>query len=402
MTSGGKRSAGLAALLLLFAACAAPPRRGEAPSPPPAPPPAPSRPAVPVPPTPSAVERPIRVRIAVGRETLLLDGEGIRARRTDGTLLASSEGLVSIRADVDAILWNAGERVGSPLDVRSSGGIRVDGKRIRGAVRLIASDGRLTAIALIPLEEYVSAVLAKEVSPSFLPEALAAQAVAVRTYALLGMSRPRGPDFDLVSDVEDQVFDGFDNVSDRFREAAESTRGEALYYRGTLARAVYHSTCGGRTESAENAWGTDVPYLRSVVCDDCRESPVWRWEYRMDAAEGRRVAMAVGVRPGKWLTFEVTRTTSSGRAARIRVSSGGFSLEISASRFRRMAGYAKVRSLAFTIVPYANGWVFHGKGYGHGVGMCQWGANGMAKEGASHREILQRYYPGTELRGGNR
>lgn len=347
-------------------------------------------------------ERPVRVRIAADRETLLLEGEEIRAWGSDGRLTASSEGLASVRAEGGFLLWEARQRVGSPLDVRSPGGLRIEGKRIHGAVRLVASGGRLTAVALVPLEGYVAAVLAKEASPSFPPEALAAQAVAVRTYALLAMARPRNPDFDLVSGVEDQVFDGFDGVNDLFLEAAESTRGEALYFRGELVRAVYHSTCGGRTESAENAWGRDVPYLRSLFCDDCRESPVWRWEYRMDAAEGRRVALALGVRPEGQVTFEITRKTSTGRASRIRISSGGIGLEIRASRFRRTAGYAKVRSLDFAILPAADGWIFSGKGYGHGVGMCQWGANGMAKAGKTHREILQRYYPGTEVRGGNR
>lgn len=393
-----------AALLFLLTACAAPPRRGESSFPPSPPPPAPKIPAAPVPPPPPAgpAERPVRVRIAAEREFLDLEGDEIRAWESDGRWIASSKGVASVRAEGEFLLWDARQRVGSPLDVRSPGGLRIEGKRIHGAVRLAASGGRLTAVALVPLEEYVAAVLAKEAAPSFLPEALAAQAVAVRTYALQAMARPRSPDFDLVSDVEDQVFDGFDGVNDVFRRAAESTRGEALYFRGKLARAVYHSTCGGRTESAENAWGKDVPYLRSVSCDDCRESPMWRWEYRMDAAEGRRVALALGIRPEGRPSFEITRRTSTGRASRVRISSGGAGVEVRASRFRRTAGYAKVRSLDFTIVPAADGWMFRGSGYGHGVGMCQWGTNGMAKAGKTHREILERYYPGTEVRGGNR
>lgn len=342
------------------------------------------------------------MRIVADRETLLLEGEEIRAWGSDGRLTASSEGLASVRAEGEFLLWDARQRVASPLDVRSSGGLWVEGKRIPGAVRLIASGGRLDAVALIPLEEYVAAVLSREAAPSFLPEALAAQAVAVRTYALRAMARPRSPDFDLVSDVRDQVFDGVDGVGEIFRAAADSTRGEVLFYGGELARAVYHSTCGGRTESAENAWGQDVPYLQSVFWDACRESPVYRWEYRMTLEEGRRIALALGVHPEGRPVFEVTARTSTGRADRIRVASGGVGLEIRASRFRRAAGYTKVRSLGFTITPATDGWVFYGSGYGHGVGMCQWGANGMAKAGKTHREILDRYYPGTEVRGGAR
>ena len=86
---------------------------------------------------------------------------------------------------------------------------------------------------------------------------------------------------DVVAGVEDQVFEGFEGIDEGFRLAAEATRGEVLLYMGRLARTVYHSTCGGRTESAKNVWGTDVPYLRSVYCEDCRESRAWRWEYRI-------------------------------------------------------------------------------------------------------------------------
>lgn len=313
-----------------------------------------------------------------------------------------SDGPVSASAEGNRISWGQGRTFDSPVDAWSPGGLRIDGKPLRGRVRLSASQGTLQAVIPVPLEEYVAAVLSKEAAPSFLPEALAAQAVAVRTYALLGMTRPRSPDYDLVSDVEDQVFDGNDGVSEPFRRAAESTRGEAITWRGELARAVYHSTCGGRTESAANAWGQDVPYLRSLFCDDCRDSRVWRWAYRMGSEEGRRVAKALGIQPSGPLFLEVTEWNSTGRAARVRISSGGVSRTMKASLFRRAAGYAKVRSLKMEIVPAAGGWDISGEGYGHGVGMCQWGANGMARAGKNHREILLRYYPGTEIRGGGR
>lgn len=342
------------------------------------------------------------MRIAADRETLVLTGDEIRAWGADGRLVAVSGGTAYLRAEGGYLLWEERQRVDSPIDVRSREGLTVEGKRIHGTVRLVATGDRLAAVAMIPLEEYVAAVLSKEAAPAFLPEALAAQAVAMRTYTLLAMARPRSDDYDLVSDVEDQVFDGSAGVGESFRSAAESTMGEALFFRGKLARSVYHSTCGGRTEDAANAWGRDVPYLRSLVCDDCRESPVWRWEYRMLAEEGSRIARVLGGRPDGPIAFEIARRTSTGRASRIRISSGGIDLEVRASRFRRAAGYAKVRSLDFMIKPSADGWVFRGSGYGHGVGMCQWGSNGMAKRGNTWREILRRYYPGTEVRGGNR
>ena len=402
MMTGGKRGAGIVALLLFFAGCAAPPRRAEPPAPVPSPAPPVMVPAPAPMPPPIPAERPVRVMLATDRKELYLAGESIRAWGPRGELLAVSDGPVSASAEGTRISWGQGRTFESPVDAWAPGGLRIDGKPLRGRVRLIASAGSLQAVISVPLEEYVAAVLSKEAAPSFLPEALAAQAVAVRTYALLGMARPRSPDYDLVSDVEDQVFDGNDSVGDPFHQAAESTRGEAITWRGELARAVYHSTCGGRTETAANAWGQDVPYLRSLICDDCRESRVWRWVYRMGIEEGRRVAKALGIQPSGRLLLEVTERNSTGRASRMRISSGGVSREMKASLFRRSAGYAKVRSLKMEIVPRTDGWELSGEGYGHGVGMCQWGANGMAKAGKNHREILLRYYPGTEIRGGGR
>jgi len=252
---------------------------------------------------------------------------------------------------------------------------------------------------VVPLEAYVAAVVSREAGPRFQPEALAALAVAARTYAVGAAAKPRDPAYDVVGSVEDQVFEGMDGVTPAFREAADRTRGIVVRYRGELAETVYHSTCGGRTEDAGSAWGKDVPYLRAQRCDDCADSPYYRWEYRITGAEGRRVAKALGVPPGKDLRIAVTGRTPTGRASRVGISSGGVSRELQAKEFRKAAGYANVRSLKMEIVPVAGEWRITGEGWGHGVGMCQFGANGMARRGAVFREILARYYPGTDITG---
>jgi stage II sporulation protein D len=105
----------------------------------------------------------------------------------------------------------------------------------------------------------------------------------------------------------------------------------------------------------------------------------------------------MGVPAGEDLRISVTGLTSTGRAARVKILSGGVARETQAAEFRKAAGYSRVRSLWMTIEPAGEGWLITGRGYGHGVGMCQFGANGMAKAGKGFREILARYYPGTEL-----
>jgi len=203
------------------------------------------------------------------------------------------------------------------------------------------AERELLAIAVVPLETYVAAVLSREAPPRFHPEAHAALAVAVRTYAVGAAAKPRDPAYDVVGSVEDQVFDGVDGVSAVFREAADRTRGLVVRYRGELARTYTTRRAGGGPRTPESAWGKDIPYLRAQPCGDCADSPAYRWEYRMSEAEGRRVAKALGVPPGKDLRIAVTARTPTGRASRVRISSGGVSRELQARSSGRRRGTQK-------------------------------------------------------------
>jgi stage II sporulation protein D len=353
--------------------------------------------AVVAPPIEATGPRFIRVLLSEGTSEVVLEGETIRAWSVDGSLAAEAEGRVTLAAVGERIRWNRSRLLGDALDAAGTPDLRVGNREGVGRVRLLARKGKLLAVAVVPLEAYVAAVLRREAPPRFHPEALAALAVAVRTYAVGAAGKPRDPAYDVVGGVEDQVFDGSSGTPAVFREAADRTRGRVARYRGELARTVYHSTCGGRTEDAGSAWGKDIPYLRAQPCDDCADSPVYRWEYRLSEAEARRMAKTLGVPPGKDLRIAVIGRTPTGRASRLRISSGGVVREVQAAEFRKAAGYANVRSLKMEIVPVSGGWRITGEGWGHGVGLCQFGANGMARRGAGFREILARYYPGIEI-----
>ncbi len=329
--------------------------------------------------------------------TVLLQGDSMRVWNAGGNLIATGSGSMRLSAVGDRIVWGAEKVFDSPIDVLDPGGLVIEGRHLPGRVRFSSRNGGIRIVAVVPLEEYVAAVLSREASPSFPSQALEALAVAVRTYTHSTMATPRDPDYDVVAGVQDQVFEGVGDIGEAYRAAAEVTRGEILQFRGGLARTVYHSTCGGMTESAGNAWGKDVPYLQSMRCEDCRDSPVWRWEYRMGLGEARRIALTLGVRSGEDLRIEVAGRTPAMRARHIRLSSGGITRETKADLFRRTAGYTRMRSLWAEIAPVAGGFRITGNGYGHGVGLCQWGAAGMAKRGAGYREILARYYPMTQL-----
>jgi stage II sporulation protein D len=310
----------------------------------------------------------------------------------NGTLGLSADGG---RIQVGGLL------VEGPVELGGDAPFDVAGRQLSaGCVRILNRQGKLIAVAELPLEDYVAAVLSREASPSFRPAALAALAVAVRTYAVNAAAKPRDPAYDLLNGIDDQVFEGFDRLLPQFREAALATRGVLLYIGDSPAPANYHSTCGGRTESAADAWGKPFDHLVSVACDDCRESPSYRWEYRLTFEEAKRIAQQLGLRARKDLKIEVISETPTGRAARIRLSSGGASREAAAAAFRQAAGSTRVKGLKMSIRKVGDGWRIKGEGYGHGVGLCQWGADGMAGRGADYREILGRYYPGARLVGG--
>jgi stage II sporulation protein D len=223
-------------------------------------------------------------------------------------------------------------------------------------------------------------------------------AVAIRSYTVAGLASPKAREYDLLPGVEDQVFDGDHAVNRSFLEAAEATAGTVLLRDGSVPRAVYHSTCGGRTEGAGDAWEKGNPWPPSAPCEDCRHSPAWRWVYRMAEAEAVRVLASLGVEGDHDPRVEVRGRTATGRVTRLLLTVEGrrrARKEVKGADFRRAAGYGKVKSLSFEVrrLP-GGGLIFSGKGYGHGAGLCQWGADGMARKGASWGEILGRYYPG--------
>jgi stage II sporulation protein D len=301
-----------------------------------------------------------------------------------------------------------------PLDrdearVRHVGdGLEVDGQPIEGAVRFRTSDpahalragntdvrGEVVAVPrgrkvllvnVLPLEDYVAAVLGGEMPVTFPTEALKAQAVAARTYALQRKIDALSQPVHLGSSVLAQVYGGLNRENPHTRAATEATAGQVLTYELEPIEAYFHSSCEGRTETGLAALGRDLPYLQSVDCN-CRPGPSTRWALDVSDDELER---AFGARGG----VKVLARTSTGRVRRLQI--GGRSVD--AVQFRQLLGYDKVRSLSFDVASDGHGGVrLTGRGSGHGAGLSQWGAKQMADEGRDYRAILSHFYPGTEL-----
>ncbi len=275
--------------------------------------------------------------------------------------------------------------------------ISLDGKTYRGAMDITKdSGGTLTVINDVPLEEYVMGVLAGEVSPQWPLEALKAQAIAARTFALLKrQSRTKGEEYDLDNSETNQMYQGTGLVNANIQSAVLETRGQVLIYKNSPVEAFFHSNCGGRTSKASDVWGRDLPYLQSVSCPYCRKGPHFRWATKILIQDLVRKLRKSGLAVGDIVRLKGLERDESERFRLVEImDADGRYKTLKAIEFRKAVGSDLIRSTDFTAVVEGNAVVFNGKGCGHGVGLCQEGAYGMAMRGYNAFEILRHYYRG--------
>ncbi len=273
----------------------------------------------------------------------------------------------------------------------------VGDRTVRGRILVRAEGDRLEVLNRIDLETYVASIVGAEMSPSWPMEALRAQAVAARTYALHEAGRRRRFDWDLRATVNSQVYRGVSAESRETREATAATQGEILTYRGAPILAVFHSTAGGRTATAGEVWGRDLPYLRNVDIEEEADAPHTYWRTVFSNADLDRQLTDAGIEVGSLRDLVVTARTESGRVATLEVRGSSQVARLFGPSLRSFAGGLDLRSKLFDIRSVPDGFAFVGSGYGHGVGMSQWGARALAERGETYRRILERFYPGTRL-----
>jgi stage II sporulation protein D len=267
------------------------------------------------------------------------------------------------------------------------------GVRYSGQIEVWRGEKGLYVVNELPLEDYVESVVAAEVGTDWELEALKAQAVIARTYAVYKKmaETDHGAIFHLTSSVLHQVYKG-NNSHFKVTYAVRSTEGEILTYNGKPIEALYHSTCGGRTENPEEVFGKKIPYLRSVE-SRCDLSPYWVWERKIPISEIEKALNLNGIK-----VIKIKNRTSTGRAKEIMIKTDEKETVIKATDLRRLLGWSRLPSTLFELKDNGDYIIFEGKGYGHGVGLCQWSALQMASEGKTYREILSFFYPGTEIR----
>ena len=286
---------------------------------------------------------------------------------------------------------------------RDRGAIKINGTRYSGAL-LIEVQGQNDVVLynLVDVEEYLAGVLFKEMPGSFHREALKAQTVAARTYALFMMEKGSGV---LMADTRSQVYGGETAASNRSRQIVAETAGEVLTYEGEIIQAFFSSTCGGMTIRADDVYPNPsaLPVNHNTPCGYCGESPFRSWAITVPASEiidkfglgGRCRNPEVGI----------TKTDAARRALELSLQDdrGHVLRKVPADRFRSLInkGRPLSRKMLSTrideIVPGREIRI-RGSGFGHGIGLCQYGSNGMAKRGYDYRQILAFYYRAAEIR----
>ena len=248
----------------------------------------------------------------------------------------------------------------------------------------------------IPFEDYIKGVVSGEMPANFELEALKAQAVASRSYALYHM---QGGEYDVTNTTSNQVYLTDDELKEKWKDnyvekinkiktAIIETKGEYLTYNGETVNAMFFSTSVGKTENSEEIFVSALPYLRSVSSTWDEASPVYTDTVTFDLKDFYE---KINLKYNEKINIEILEKTSTGRTKKLKING----VELNG---RDLAAKLKLRSNYFEIIQNNDKVTINTKGFGHGVGMSQYGANGMAKEGYNYKEILTHYYEGTKIK----
>jgi stage II sporulation protein D len=354
---------------------------------------------------------------------------------------------------------------GSRLEVKTaekSGDnfIEVNKRQYRGSITIHRTYGKsgLTVVNTLPIEQYLYGIITKEISPEWPLEAIKAQAVAARTYALVNMDKHQADGFDVCASTDCQVYGGRDSEAPRASKAVDDTKGIVMLYRGKLISAYFHSSGGGYTENSENVWGGYLPFLRAVPDFD-QKSPHYKWEKKYTPFELEEILRNAGYTIGRLYTVELSKLTPpplqagdrgvSGRVKALQFTGSAGSVSITGTRLRSLLelpstlfdiqvvnplqsniefqitdsyGDHETKKVEVNIAPvpekglvtdkdtirrfsYRTNEIItiSGYGWGHGIGLSQWGAKAMAEKAPAgdteyFKSILKHYYQGIEIK----
>ncbi len=307
-----------------------------------------------------------------------------------------------IHAEKDGVILTTADKMVPSNELRLSGPITLtahgEAVTLHDPVAITAHEGALVIIVTLPVENYVERVVSSESGPGDSPESLKALAIVVRSFAL---HESHGhADYDLCDSTHCQLLHWSGNSDRRAASHAATlaTAGETLWFHGQRALAYFGKDCGGRTASPDEIWSRakPLPYLPSAPDRFCTASGAREWASEITRADLTSALAAHGLAPPGWQNLTVARRGVSGRAVTVQLDQ----TEISAEDFQlavgESLGWNRIPSTWFEVSRQGDRFAFHGRGWGHGVGLCQKGAGAMAAQGHTTREILAQYFPGAE------
>lgn len=275
------------------------------------------------------------------------------------------------------------------IEPEDNGYVWIGDRWYRGTTRLIHQDNGITAINNVDLEQYLYSVVGAEAVSSWPIEALRAQAVAARSYALYKRNSESNGIYDVDTTIGTQVYKGLDSEYTTTHEAVDSTLGQIMTYNNEVILAAFHSSSGGHTENVEDIWTSPLPYLRAVVDYD-HESPVFEWQQVIPVSKIRSLVAGVGRISG----LQPEKMTPRGRVISMRVTGDRGTATISGKKLRKALD---LRSTLFRVSTDGNNLHVKGRGFGHGLGLSQWGAYYLAQQGVGYHQILAHYYQSANL-----
>ena len=349
-------------------------------------------------PAPAPAAETIRVALVQNADSVTLSASsGLLVKAPHDDIAAN--GRITVTAGPSGLAVD-GQRLRSDrFEVRGRNGeVTVNALTVSGRVTVKRQNGKLMAINELPLEDYVKGVVPSEMSANWHPEALKAQALAARTYALFKIRLNGKKDFDVVASTKDQVYKGRAGADGPAGRAVDETREQILTYRDEPIQAVFFSTAAGPTEDAMNVWSLDLPYLKGVECPFDMNSPYFQWRTDVWLPLLEQRLREEGYPVGVIATLDPASYTKAGRVATVRILHSGGEFHLKGEDLRRVVGYTVLASTQFEFEVVGLQIQFTGRGAGHGVGMCQWGAKELAEKGYSADAIVRYYYPGAEIR----
>lgn len=295
--------------------------------------------------------------------------------------------------------WQAGQIW---IEPQGDGYVYIGDRWYRGRTQIVPTGKGLSAINYVDLEKYLYSVLGSEMDGGWPQEALKAQAVAARSYALHERQKSGNSVYDVGDTQGWQVYKGVATESSGTYAAVNATTGQVLTYNGEFILAAFHSASGGHTENVEDVWVDPLPYLRGVPDYD-QGTPGYQWRKSFSRAEISRLISGVG----NVVAMTAESTTPRGRIMTMKVAGDGGTRSLNGDSLAQTLG---LRSTRFTVIPQGakppskgnaksppTTFVFQGFGYGHGIGMSQWGAYNLAQQGVPYTSILAHYYRGASL-----